>query len=127
MFGVQWGLKDDHLAEGESDYSLNDTVMADNLISGHPYESSQKVWNAQNSKGRRDKVRRQTYPGHKGVGSLGPIGGHDGIQVLMQQGPYEYYAVPIAQCHRYEQLQAHLQCNMPHEEEEEEEDRKRKK
>ena len=43
----------------------------------------------------------------------------------MQQGPYEHYAVPVTQCHRYEQLQAHLQCNTPPEEEEK--DKKRKK
>ena len=45
----------------------------------------------------------------------------------MQQGPYEHYAVPVTQCHRYEQLQAHLQCNTPPEEEEKDKKRKRKK
>lgn len=49
------------------------------------------------------------YPGNQGVSSLGSVGGHDGSEVLMHQGPYEHYAVPVAQGHRYEQLQAHLQ------------------
>jgi len=77
--------------------------MAENLISGQPMHvkrygvHKRQTRKAQKAtlKGMKGKNRRQTYPGHKGVGSLGSIGSHDGIQVLMQQGPYEHYAVPI--------------------------------
>ena len=49
------------------------------------------------------------YPSDQGVGSLGAIGGHDGAEVLVHQGPYEHYAIPVAQGHCYQQLQTHLQ------------------
>ena len=41
----------------------------------------------------------EAYPSDQGVGSLGAIGGHDGAEVLMHQGPYEHYAIPVAQGH----------------------------
>lgn len=53
----------------------------------------------------------EAYPSDQGVGSLGAIGGHDGAEVLMHQGPYEHYAIPVAQGHCYQQLQTHLQQN----------------
>ena len=54
------------------------------------------------------------YPRNQGVGSLGTIGGHDGTEVLMYQGPYQYYAIPVAQGHCYQQLQTHLQQQVHH-------------
>ena len=58
----------------------------------------------------RTKRRRQAYPSNKRVGSLCTIGSHNGIQILMHQGPYEHYAVPVAQRHCDKQLQANLQA-----------------
>lgn len=50
----------------------------------------------------------RAYPGGERVCSLEAVGGHDGVQELMNEGPDEYNAIPISQRQPHQKLQAHL-------------------